>query len=441
MSEIKARFAQKHDVEANWNKATNFIPKAGEIIIYDADVNYSYPRIKVGDGTTKVSDLPFANSPESEWLIMNVRMDMEAVAPNTYVGSVLDLDEKIATAIQENPERVMVYAKAYINGVENDPIGFLEFKGITMFRIGDSIFPILVYQGLALGDEYTMTLDPENLTCIFQCIPWDNTSYFTIKINDFDAQAVLAGEAQGILDDLDKRALSDPSRVVFNFNKELVCSFAQILSLPENQKLAFYTSKVPLLFANMDGGEQSYPISDITVTVDLSSGAWEAKPTTISVATEPTPIEGDDSEHAIVMTYPTDFNALKYSEKVTINPTHGRISAQALVVPPDSGSPDQTAINIDSRGIIVEAGNTKSLGSQNAPWDHVYAATFVADDGHGTGRFIGDLEGTATHATADAQGRNIVNTYATKEEVFITTDDIDTICGTTIEVATSEVKF
>ena len=42
MSEIKARFAQKHDVEANWNKATNFIPKAGEIIIYDKDSNYSY---------------------------------------------------------------------------------------------------------------------------------------------------------------------------------------------------------------------------------------------------------------------------------------------------------------------------------------------------------------------------------------------------------------
>lgn len=63
-------------------------------------------------------------------------------------------------------------------------------------------------------------------------------------------------------------------------------------------------------------------------------------------------------------------------------------------------------------------------------------STFVARSG-----FQGDLEGTADFATADAQGRNIVDTYATKEEVFITTDDIDTICGTTIEVATSEVKF
>ena len=32
---IQTRIAQKHDVEENWNKAENFIPKKGEIIIYD----------------------------------------------------------------------------------------------------------------------------------------------------------------------------------------------------------------------------------------------------------------------------------------------------------------------------------------------------------------------------------------------------------------------
>ena len=33
---INSRIQQKHDVAANWAKATNFIPKKGEIIIYDA---------------------------------------------------------------------------------------------------------------------------------------------------------------------------------------------------------------------------------------------------------------------------------------------------------------------------------------------------------------------------------------------------------------------
>ena len=31
------RIQLKHDTETNWNKAVNFIPKAGEMIIYDAD--------------------------------------------------------------------------------------------------------------------------------------------------------------------------------------------------------------------------------------------------------------------------------------------------------------------------------------------------------------------------------------------------------------------
>jgi hypothetical protein len=51
----------KHDTEANWlaaGTATNpFIPKEGEIIIYDYDDG---GRIKIGDGKTAVHLLPFS---------------------------------------------------------------------------------------------------------------------------------------------------------------------------------------------------------------------------------------------------------------------------------------------------------------------------------------------------------------------------------------------
>ena len=60
---FNARIQQKHDVEVNWLKATNFIPLLGEIIIYDADATHSTPRIKVGDGETFVSSLPFIDEP------------------------------------------------------------------------------------------------------------------------------------------------------------------------------------------------------------------------------------------------------------------------------------------------------------------------------------------------------------------------------------------
>ena len=59
---VKARIQLKNDTEQNWIKAVNFIPLAGELIIYSADEQYPYPRFKVGDGVNKVNDLSFADA-------------------------------------------------------------------------------------------------------------------------------------------------------------------------------------------------------------------------------------------------------------------------------------------------------------------------------------------------------------------------------------------
>lgn len=59
---IKTRIIHKHDIEANWNLATNFTPKQGEIIVYDVDAIHAYERFKIGDGVTNVNSLPFSYS-------------------------------------------------------------------------------------------------------------------------------------------------------------------------------------------------------------------------------------------------------------------------------------------------------------------------------------------------------------------------------------------
>lgn len=56
---LKTRIQMKHDIEANWIKATNFIPFAGEIIIYDTDENHAYQRVKIGDSIHTLAALPF----------------------------------------------------------------------------------------------------------------------------------------------------------------------------------------------------------------------------------------------------------------------------------------------------------------------------------------------------------------------------------------------
>lgn len=59
--QISARTQQKIDLTANWEKATNFVPKKGEIIVYSDGGGTGIPKMKVGDGATKVGSLKFAD--------------------------------------------------------------------------------------------------------------------------------------------------------------------------------------------------------------------------------------------------------------------------------------------------------------------------------------------------------------------------------------------
>lgn len=59
---INCTLISRHDSEENWVLAKDFIPRQGEIVIYDADQLHNYERVKVGDGKTVVGDLPFINS-------------------------------------------------------------------------------------------------------------------------------------------------------------------------------------------------------------------------------------------------------------------------------------------------------------------------------------------------------------------------------------------
>lgn len=73
---FNTRITHKHDTRINWNKATNFIPMAGEIIVYDADEYYDYPRVKIGDGETTVINLPFIDKNKADLDAVFTREDL-----------------------------------------------------------------------------------------------------------------------------------------------------------------------------------------------------------------------------------------------------------------------------------------------------------------------------------------------------------------------------
>lgn len=57
---LNSRLIMKHDTAENWQKSgTSFVPKKGEIIIYDGSGSTA-SKFKIGDGSTSVNSLPFA---------------------------------------------------------------------------------------------------------------------------------------------------------------------------------------------------------------------------------------------------------------------------------------------------------------------------------------------------------------------------------------------
>ena len=61
---LKARIQHLHKTEAEWiifeqEKPELAVFNEGELIIFDTDESHTTPRLKVGDGIHKLSELPF----------------------------------------------------------------------------------------------------------------------------------------------------------------------------------------------------------------------------------------------------------------------------------------------------------------------------------------------------------------------------------------------
>lgn len=149
---IKARVQHKHDIEANWLKATNFTPLASEIIVYDPDENYDYPRIKIGNGETNINTLPFVTKDYAKISDIPIRVsqltnDSNYLTEHQDISGKLDADklpEAITTAL----------AQAKESGEFDGKNGYNPIRGIDYWT-GSDIAEIKSYVDDAiLGGEW-----------------------------------------------------------------------------------------------------------------------------------------------------------------------------------------------------------------------------------------------------------------------------------------------
>ena len=121
---LNTRIIHKHDTEANWNKAVNFIPKQGELIVYDIDENYDYERIKIGDGVNNIGKLSFfegdlkaISNEKIEDICNEIAGHIENVGGKGKYKIVHDREAAIKTAIEDVKDTAVIILAG--KGAEN----------------------------------------------------------------------------------------------------------------------------------------------------------------------------------------------------------------------------------------------------------------------------------------------------------------------------------
>lgn len=120
MHKIKARIQHKHDTEAKWLTA-NFVPLAGELVIYDADESNTTPGFKFGDGVTDINSLPFIST--------TTELTKEPITTEYSYFYDGDTSESNTNTWIYNYGGVKVFAK-----MGDLPKGELNIVGSTLFR-------------------------------------------------------------------------------------------------------------------------------------------------------------------------------------------------------------------------------------------------------------------------------------------------------------------
>lgn len=157
---IKSRIIHKHDVEANWILATNFTPQKGELIVYDIDDNYTYERIKMGDGVQNVNDLPFVDEAlRTELLAQIDDIDEKVDAVSTLVGDT-SVSDQINEALLSSQSNWTQNDSTAVDYIENRP--FYDSIKSNLIYVSSSNQPTAttfsdgLYYGTTTGSSTTI---------------------------------------------------------------------------------------------------------------------------------------------------------------------------------------------------------------------------------------------------------------------------------------------
>lgn len=167
---LNSRIVHKHDIEVNWSKATNFIPKIGEIIVYDPDENHAAARVKIGDGVKTVVELAFIDDAAKAALFKEIDMVDEKVdALSELVGNTSvqeQIDAEIAEWVGDKTVAEQISAavaeKADIEHTHSEYVNQNAFGKITVGSTTIAADTAIDTLTLVAGSNVTITPDATN---------------------------------------------------------------------------------------------------------------------------------------------------------------------------------------------------------------------------------------------------------------------------------------
>ena len=94
---------------------SSYIPLLGELIVYDPDESYSFPRYKIGDGVTLVSSLPFLGS--AVWIGTQAEYPTAYASGLIPVGTIVYItDDEETGDIEEALDNILTIQNSLIEG-------------------------------------------------------------------------------------------------------------------------------------------------------------------------------------------------------------------------------------------------------------------------------------------------------------------------------------
>ena len=268
--QIKARLQQKHDIEANWNLATNFVPKQGELIVYDKDENYSYERMKIGDGEKTVDALPFIDAHAFDENGVIKQNALPEGYPYVTSGEVLPMTN---VSIDSSSEGIIVDKFSLVEGAEYEVIWNgasytctgVEFSldGISLICLGDladfedrepTDYPFLV---ACITDEAMA----EDLGAYGLVVPYENLTDVNLSINGT------------IFHQIDKKFIPTPDVVTNIVNGDNIGSIRSRYAQPNDDEYQIGESATALGYLTKASGDYSHAECEYTTASGFSSHA------------------------------------------------------------------------------------------------------------------------------------------------------------------------